>query len=42
MNDSFVGTPDYASIRALQGFRQGARDDIESLGYSLLEMFLGE
>ena len=40
--DAFVGTPDYASISALNGRRQGARDDIESLGYSLLEMYLGE
>ena len=37
----FVGTPDYASIWALRGGVQGARDDIESLGYSLLEMYLG-
>ena len=40
--DGFVGTPNYASISALEGCRQGPKDDIESLGYSLLEMYLGE
>ncbi|GAX77166.1 hypothetical protein CEUSTIGMA_g4611.t1 [Chlamydomonas eustigma] len=39
--DQFVGTPDYASCSALMGRRQRAKDDIESLGYSLLEMYLG-
>jgi hypothetical protein len=42
LTDQFVGTPDYASCSALMGRRQRAKDDIESLGYSLLEMYLGE
>ena len=41
LRDTFVGTPDYASVNALLGSRQGAADDIESLGYALLEMYLG-
>lgn len=40
--DIFVGTPDYASFRCLSGQRQGLGDDLESMGYSLLEMYLGE
>lgn len=31
--DVFVGTPDYASDRALQSRRQGMADDLESLAY---------
>lgn len=38
----FVGTPDYSSTTALLGIRQGPRDDIESLGYGFLEMWLGD
>lgn len=37
----FVGTPDYASSAALRGFAQGPRDDLESLAYSLLELWHG-
>ena len=32
----FEGTPFYGSIRALQGYTLSRRDDIESVGYSLL------
>lgn len=35
----YVGTPDYGSTRALKGYRQGPRDDLESLAYTLLEMW---
>lgn len=38
----FVGTPDYSSSPALRGYRQGPRDDLESLGYGFLEMWLGD
>jgi hypothetical protein len=38
----FVGTPDYASSAALLGRRTGYRDDCEALGYTLLELCLGE
>jgi serine/threonine protein kinase len=40
--NGFCGTPDYASIQALQGYEQGPRDDLESLGYVLLEMALDD
>lgn len=39
---SFVGTPDYASSNALSSVAQSARDDLESLAYTLLEMYEGE
>eukprot|EP00210_Caulerpa_lentillifera_P007317 g6994.t1 len=42
MHDDFVGTPDYASTAALQGKRQGAGDDLESLAYTILEIWSGE
>jgi serine/threonine protein kinase len=32
----FEGTPFFGSIRALQGYTLSRRDDIESVGYSLL------
>ncbi len=37
----FGGTPDYASTRSLLGGAVGAGDDLESLGYTLFEMFDG-
>ncbi|KAG1672213.1 hypothetical protein FOA52_002914 [Chlamydomonas sp. UWO 241] len=40
--DSFVGTIDYAASRSLRSMHQGQGDDLESLGYSLLEMWLGD
>lgn len=41
-NDDFVGTPDYASTTALRGKRQSFRDDLESLAYTILELWLGD
>ena len=41
MEDSFVGTPDFASISALQHQRCGPKDDLESLVYVLLGLWLG-
>lgn len=38
----FVGTPDYASIQALRNHHQTPRDDLESLGYALLELTTGD
>ena len=38
----FVGTPDYSSSFALRGQHQSYRDDMESLAYTLLEMWLGD
>lgn len=38
----FMGTPDYSSSDALRGRRQSYKDDMESLGYTLLEMWLGD
>ena len=34
----FKGTPFYGSIRALQGYTLSRRDDIESVGYSLVHI----
>ena len=42
IRESFVGTPDYASHRALRGLPQRPQDDLESLGYTFLELYLGE
>eukprot|EP00887_Chlorella_sp_A99_P001032 scaffold14.g1032.t1 len=39
---SFVGTPDFASLASLLGSVPGPRDDLESLGYTLLELALRE
>ena len=39
--DRFSGTPDYASYNTLRGGKCGAKDDCESLCYSLLEMWNG-
>lgn len=38
----FVGTPDYASTTGLRGCRQSYRDDMESLAYTILEMWMGD
>jgi hypothetical protein len=38
----FVGTPDYASSAALMGMRPGPGGDLEALGFTLLELALGE
>ncbi|KAL6757920.1 kinase-like domain-containing protein [Haematococcus lacustris] len=40
-NEAFEGTPDYASLASLRSARQGPRDDLESLCYSMLEMLHG-
>lgn len=39
---SVIGTPLYASLHALSGVRQSRRDDMESLGYSLVDLGKGE
>lgn len=41
LEDRFSGTPDYASNNSLRGGRCAAKDDCESLAYSLLEMWNG-
>eukprot|EP01023_Acetabularia_acetabulum_P067277 TRINITY_DN9241_c0_g1_i7.p1 TRINITY_DN9241_c0_g1~~TRINITY_DN9241_c0_g1_i7.p1 ORF type:complete len:360 (+),score=41.32 TRINITY_DN9241_c0_g1_i7:160-1239(+) len=40
--EDFVGTPDYASDNSLRGRLQGYKDDIEQLGYTMLELLLGD
>jgi len=42
LEEKFSGTPDYASSSALRGGRCGAKDDCESLCYSLFEMWSGK
>ncbi|KAL3137900.1 hypothetical protein ABBQ38_005149 [Trebouxia sp. C0009 RCD-2024] len=42
MRSGFQGTPDYASTDALNDVRCSAKDDLESLGYAFLEMFIGD
>ena len=42
VDDVYVGTPDYSSKSSLLGTRQGPSDDLESLGFSLLELVLGD
>lgn len=37
-----MGTPDYASLAALAGRRQGPADDMEALAYALLELATGK
>ena len=38
----FGGTPDYASSHSLRGGKVGTADDMESLGYTLLELHAGD
>lgn len=40
--EDFVGTPDYASHQALRGLPQRSFDDLESLAYTFLELYLGK
>lgn len=37
-----TGTPDFASSAALLSNAPGPRDDLEALGYSLVELALGD
>ena len=41
MEDNFVGTPDFASISCMRHKRCGPKDDLESLCYVLLSLWLG-
>jgi casein kinase 1, delta len=34
----FEGTPFFGSIRALQGYTLSRRDDLESIGYSIMSL----
>jgi hypothetical protein len=38
----FQGTPDYASTRGLLNKYQGPCDDLEALGFCLLELWQGQ
>lgn len=38
---SFVGTPDFASATSLRGTSPSPRDDLEALGFTLLELTVG-
>ena len=35
---SFEGTPHFGSINALNGYNSGRRDDLEGLGYTIMEL----
>jgi serine/threonine protein kinase len=35
---SFQGTPQFGSIRTLQGYNSGRRDDLEGLGYTIMSL----
>jgi len=37
-----VGTPDFSASAVLRSQYPGPRDDLEALGYTLLELALGE
>ena len=41
-NNKFIGSLDYASVHAHAGEKQGRRDDLESLFYTIIYLFLGE
>ena len=41
-NDKFRGKPYYASINSLNGLTQCRRDDLESLGYILVDLLKGK
>ena len=34
----FQGTPFYGSVKSLQGYSQGRRDDLSSVGFSILQL----
>jgi serine/threonine protein kinase len=34
----FQGTPFYGSVKAHQGYSQGRRDDLSSVGFTILQM----
>ncbi len=40
--DGFLGTPSFASKRVYQGLKATRICDMESLGYTMLEVFKGE
>ena len=42
MANKIVGTERYGSVNALKGWRQGRKDDLESLCYMLIYFFLGK
>jgi serine/threonine protein kinase len=34
----YLGTPFYSSVKAHQGYSQGRRDDLSSIGFSILQI----
>ena len=42
LSNKIVGTQRYGSVDTLRGFRQGRKDDLESLCYMLIYFFLGK